>query len=208
MNLVDFFLGAYQDRETALIVLEFLAFGFGIWSVWLAKKANIWVYPTGIIGTTITMYLFFTDRLLGDMLMNAYYSLMSLYGWWEWARMKHGQRVRSIERMNERERYWAVGLVILTMLVTYAVYRLTNTEMNTSNFVDIFTSGLFFTAMWLMARKKIENWTLWIIADVITIPLYAYRGWGMLSVQYVIFTILAVQGYIAWKKLLHNEAAS
>ena len=97
MNLVDFFLGAYQDRETALIILEFLAFGFGIWSVWLAKKANIWVYPTGIIGTTITMYLFFTDRLLGDMLMNAYYSLMSLYGWWEWARMKHGQRLRSIE---------------------------------------------------------------------------------------------------------------
>jgi len=208
MNLVDFFLGAYQDRETALIILEFLAFGFGIWSVWLAKKANIWVYPTGIIGTTITMYLFFTDRLLGDMLMNAYYSLMSLYGWWEWARMKHGQRVRSIERMTERERYWAIGLVILTMLVTYDVYRLTNTEMDTSNFVDIFTSGLFFTAMWLMARKKIENWTLWIIADVITIPLYAYRGWGMLSVQYVIFTILAVQGYIAWKKLLHNEVAS
>jgi nicotinamide mononucleotide transporter len=110
--------------------------------------------------------------------------------------------------MTEKERYWAVGLVILTMIVTYAVYRLTNTEMDTSNFVDIFTSGLFFTAMWLMARKKIENWTLWIIADVITIPLYAYRGWGMLSVQYVIFTILAVQGYIAWKKLLHNEAAS
>lgn len=208
MNLVDFFLGAYQDRDTTLIVLEFLAFGFGIWSVWLAKKANIWVYPTGIIGTTITMYLFFTDRLLGDMLMNAYYSLMSFYGWWEWARMKHGQKVRAIQKMTVLERYWAIGLVFLTMLVTYAVYRVTNTEMDTSNFVDIFTSGLFFTAMWLMARKKIENWTLWIIADVITIPLYAYRGWGMLSLQYVIFTILAVQGYIAWKKSLDSESAT
>ena len=64
------------------------------------------------------------------------------------------------------------------------------------------TSGIFFTAMWYMAIKKIENWTLWILADVITVPLYAYRGWGMLSLQYLIFTILAIQGYFAWKKLL------
>ena len=205
MNLFDFFLGAYQDRDVALVVLEFLAFGFGIWSVWLAKKAHIGVYPTGIIGTTITMYLFFTDRLLGDMLMNAYYSLMSFYGWWEWTRKAHGRKVRVISTMTRKEWPWALWLVVLTMLVTYAVYRLTGTAMDASNGVDIFTSGLFFTAMWLMARKKIENWTLWIVADVITIPLYAYRGWGMLSLQYFIFTLLAIQGYHAWNTSLDND---
>ena len=56
--------------------------------------------------------------------------------------------------------------------------------------------------MWFMANKKLENWTLWIFADIITVPLYAYRGWGMLSLQYLIFTILAIQGYYAWKKSL------
>ena len=74
-----------------------------------------------------------------------------------------------------------------------------------TNYIDIFTSGIFFTAMWYMANKKLENWTLWILADIITVPLYAYRGWGMLSLQYLIFTILAIQGYFAWKKLLNKS---
>jgi len=205
MSIIDFFLGPYLERSTGLILLELLAFVFGVWSVWMAKKANIWVYPTGIIGTTITMYLFFTDRLLGDMLMNAYYSLMSIYGWWEWSRQKDGKKVRQITTMNHKEKGIGLVLVVTTMMVTYMVYRLTNTNMDTSNVIDIFTSGVFFTAMWLMARKKLESWILWISADLITIPLYAYRGWGMLSLQYLIFTILAFQGYYAWKESLHKS---
>ena len=205
MSIIDFFLGPYLERSTGLILLELLAFVFGVWSVWMAKKANIWVYPTGIIGTTITMYLFFTDRLLGDMLMNAYYSLMSIYGWWEWSRQKDGKKVRQITTMNHKEKGIGLALVLTTMMVTYMVYRFTNTIMDTSNVIDIFTSGVFFTAMWLMARKKLESWILWISADLITIPLYAYRGWGMLSLQYLIFTILAFQGYYAWKESLHKS---
>ena len=205
MSIIDFFLGPYLERSTGLILLELLAFVFGVWSVWMAKKANIWVYPTGIIGTTITMYLFFTDRLLGDMLMNAYYSLMSIYGWWEWSRQKDGKKVRQITTMNHKEKGIGLVLVLTTMMVTYMVYRFTNTNMDTSNVIDIFTSGVFFTAMWLMARKKLESWILWISADLITIPLYAYRGWGMLSLQYLIFTILAFQGYYAWKESLDKS---
>lgn len=205
MSIIDFFLGPYLERSTGLILLELLAFVFGVWSVLLAKKANIWVYPTGIIGTTITMYLFFTDRLLGDMLMNAYYSLMSIYGWWEWSRQKDGKKVRQITTMNHKEKGIGLALVLTTIMVTYMVYRFTNTNMDTSNVIDIFTSGVFFTAMWLMARKKLESWILWISADLITIPLYAYRGWGMLSLQYLIFTILAFQGYYAWKESLHKS---
>ena len=124
----------------------------------MAKRANIWVYPTGIIGTTITMYLFFTDRLLGDMLMNAYYSLMSIYGWWEWSRQKDGEKVRQITTMTSKEKGLGLALVLITMLVTYMIYHVTNTAMDLSNVIDIFTSGVFFTAMWLMARKKLESW--------------------------------------------------
>ena len=120
MSLLDFFLGAYEGRDAALIVLEFLAFGFGVWSVWLAKKANIWVYPVGIIGTTITMYLFYVDRLLGDMMMNAYYSLMSLYGWWEWSRKREDRHLRVIRHMDAKERMITLWLVLGTMVVTYS----------------------------------------------------------------------------------------
>lgn len=202
MSFVDFFFDPYQGRAPYLVILEAIAFFFGILSVYLAKKEHIGVYPTGIVATLITMYLFYIDRLLGDMLMNAYYSLMSVYGWYEWSRVAENVKVRQVSHISRRERKIALILIALTMCVTYTFYRVTDTTIAPSNWVDILSSGLFFTAMWLMALKKIENWTLWIIANCISIPLYAYRGWGMLSLQYIIFTILAFQGYAQWKKSL------
>ena len=204
MNVLDFFFEPYNGRSVLLIVLEAIAFVFGIASVYLAKKEHIGVYPTGIVATLITMYLFFIDRLLGDMIMNAYYSIMSFYGWYEWSRVQDQKKVRQISRVNENEKRIAFVLIIVTMIVMYAVYRLTGTPIASSNGIDILSSGLFFTAMWLMALKKLENWTLWIIANCISVPLYAYRGWGMLSLQYVIFTVLAIQGYNQWKKSLDS----
>lgn len=203
--IFDFFFAPYQNRETYLIVLEFIAFVFGIISVWYAKKENILVYPTGLVATIITVYLFFHDKLMGDMMMNFYYSVMSIFGWWNWSRKKEDNYVLPISRTNLKEKLIGFGMFALTILVTYIVYRATNTPINSSNYIDMFTSGVFFTAMWYMANKKIENWTLWIFADIITVPLYAYRGWGMLSLQYLIFTILAIQGYKEWKKAIINK---
>lgn len=204
MNVIDFFFEPYEGRSTLLIVLEAIAFVFGIASVYLAKKEHIGVYPTGIVATLITMYLFYIDRLLGDMIMNAYYSIMSVYGWYEWSRVRGQKKVRYISRVNEKEKRIALVLILVTMMVMYGVYRFTGTPIASSNGIDILSSGLFFTAMWLMALKKLENWTLWIIANCISVPLYAYRGWGMLSLQYVIFTVLAIQGYNQWKKSLDS----
>ena len=102
--------------------------------------------------------------------------------------------------------FLGIVLVILTMLVTYGVYKYFGNQIKTENYLDIFTSGIFFTAMWYMANKKLENWVLWIFADLITVPLYAYRGLGILSIQYLIFTILAIQGYLSWEKTLNKKA--
>ncbi|RIV44077.1 nicotinamide riboside transporter PnuC [Flagellimonas pelagia] len=201
--IFDFFLGPYEDRELSLIILEATAFFFGIASVVYAKKEDILVYPTGLVATVITTYIFFTDSLFGDMMMNFYYSIMSIYGWWNWARRKDDREpVVHITRTNTKEKWVGFGFFLLTMLVTYAVYRAFGAEIGPTNYVDIVTSGIFFTGMWYMANKKLENWTLWIIGDLITVPLYAYRGWGMFSLQYLIFTVLAIQGYLAWKKNL------
>ena len=206
--IFDFFLSPYYERATSLIVLEAVAFVFGIASVIYAKKRNILVYPTGLVATVITVYIFLQDELLGDMMMNVYYSAMSIYGWWNWARRKDDALVVKVSRTNSREKWIGLGLCLLTMAVTYGVYTASGTAIGTSNYIDIFTSGIFFTAMWYMATKKLENWTLWIFADVISVPLYAYRGWGMLALQYLIFTFLAIQGYYAWKKHLDNKIAS
>lgn len=199
--IFDFFLGPYEDREMSLVILEATAFFFGIASVVYAKREDIMVYPTGLVATAITTYIFFVDRLLGDMMMNFYFSIMSIYGWWNWARRKNNREfVVQISRTDKREKWIGFGLFLLTLLVTFGVYKAFGAEIKPTNYVDILTSGIFFTGMWYMANKKLENWTLWIIGDIITVPLYAYRGWGMFSLQYLIFTVLAIQGYLAWKK--------
>lgn len=207
-ELFDFFLATYQKASTIDIILEAIAFFFGIASVWYAKKENILVYPTGLVATIITVYLLYKATYFGDMMMNFYYSVMSIYGWWNWSRTKNNKILVPISRTNLREKLIGFLLFILTMIVTYAVYRYFGNEIKTENYIDIFTSGIFFTAMWYMATKKIENWTLWIFADLITVPLYAYRGLGMLSLQYLIFTILAIQGYFAWKKSFNNNQST
>ena len=204
-EIIDFFVNAYQNASTSDIILEAIAFVFGIASVIYAKKENILVYPTGLIATVITVYLLYKASYFGDMMMNFYYSVMSIYGWWNWSRKKGNKYVVPISRTNSKEKGIGFLLFLLTILVTYSVYQYFGQEIEIENYIDIFTSGVFFTAMWYMATKKIENWTLWIFADIITVPLYAHRGLGMLSLQYLIFTILAIQGYLAWKKSLDKK---
>ena len=202
VELYDFFLEAYSTYSKLDIGLEFLAFSFGIISVIYAKKENILVYPTGIICTVITVYLLYKAQYFGDMMMNIYYSLMSIYGWWNWSRKNNNQYLVEITRFSKNDISLTTFLFLLTIGITYLVYIFNLSELAIPNYIDIFTSGIFFTAMWLMANKKLECWIFWIIGDVITVPLYAYRGLGMLSLQYIIFTILAIQGYIEWKKHL------
>ena len=202
----NFFIASYQEATVWQIVLEALVFVCGILSVWLAKKEHIGVYPIGLIATLITVYLLYQAKYLGDMMMNVYYSEMSIYGWWNWARKHQGKPKLIISRTTLSEKKIGILLCVITIAVTYGVYRLFQVPMQTANYIDLVTSGLFFTAMWFMARKKIENWTLWIIADCITVPLYLYRGLGMLALQYFVFTILAIQGYLAWRKQLQHAA--
>ena len=204
-EIYEFFLEAYSNSPTYVIVLEFFAFVFGIISVVYAKKENILVYPTGIICTVITIYLLYRAQYFGDMMMNIYYSIMSIYGWWNWSRIKDNRYIVLITNTSKREYLTSAFFFFLTIAITFFVYKMNLEILHISNYIDIFTSGIFFTAMWLMANKKIECWIFWIIGDIITVPLYGYRGLGMLSLQYMIFLILAIQGYYEWKKTLNKQ---
>ena len=206
--IFDFFTEAYQQASLYVLILELLVFIFGIASVIFAKKENILVYPTGLIATIITVYLLYKAGYFGDMMLNFYYSVMSIYGWWNWSRKKQNDSVIPISKTNLKEKGIGFLMFMITMIITYGVYKYFGQEIKSENYIDIFTSGIFFTAMWFMANKKIENWTLWIFADIITVPLYAYRGLGMLSLQYLIFTILAIQGYFKWKKTLNKQTST
>lgn len=203
--MIEFFLNAYKETPWIVIFLEAVTFVFGIASVYYAKKENILVYPTGLIATTITVYLLYRANYYGDMVINGYYSIMSIYGWYLWNKKKGEIKVVAISRTNRFEKIAGIGMFLLTIVVIFGVYKAFDYEIKTENYIDILTSGIFFTAMWYMAHKKIENWTLWIIGDIIVVPLYAYRGLGILSLEYVVFTILAILAYLEWRKILNNK---
>jgi nicotinamide mononucleotide transporter len=203
--MVDFFLDSYKNASTTLIVLEMLAFFLGIWSVLLAKKVNIWLYPTGLVATVITTYLLYVAGYLGDMMLNGYFSLMSIYGWYKWSIKNEKGQYTVISRTTSKEKTIGIVLFFITIFVVFGIYNAFQYQIKIDNYIDIFVSGIFFTAMWYMAIRKIESWTLWIIGDIVVAPLYAYRGLGMLALQYLIFTILAISAYLEWKKILNNK---
>ena len=202
-EVYDFFLSSYSNYSRVDILLEFLAFWFGIISVVFAKKQNILVYPTGIICTIITMYLMYKVSLLGHILVNLLYTIISFFGWWNWSRRENNDLVVKVSKFTSNDLTKSLLIFFFIVFVAYFAHDFfaTNFEGQIKE-LDIFTSGIFVTAMWLMANKKLENWILWIIGNVITIPLYLYSDKIILSIQYVIFTILAVQAYIEWKKSL------
>jgi nicotinamide mononucleotide transporter PnuC len=133
-------------------------------------------------------------------------SVPSIYGWWNWSRIKDNRHIVLISKTNKKQYLIASFFFLLTIGITFFVYKINLDHLQIPNYIDIFTSGIFFTAMWLMANKKIESWIFWIVGDIITVPLYSYRGLGILSLQYLIFLILAIQGYYEWKKTLNKQS--
>ncbi len=230
-ELISFFTEPYQTASALNIALELIAAIFGVASVLYAKKENILVFPTGIISTAIYVYLLSQWNLYGDLIINIYYTLMSIYGWYMWSKIiDDKQQHIPISRTNLTEKIKAFGIFTFTSIFVIFVYRYYNvmpnnlgfnesindaitklTSGNLHNFrkgtpyLDTFTTGIFFAGMWLMANKKIENWTLWIVGNIVSIPLYFVKGYGFTGIQYILFLILAIQGYNAWKKSLNKQ---
>ena len=203
--IFDFLFQQYDGYAIADIVLEVLGVLFGLISVWYSKKNNIWVYPTGMISTAIFVYLLLKWSLLGDMLINGYFFVMSAYGWYYWTRKKEEVYVNPISTTVRKEYFTSAALFIGSLFFVYWIYVLFDKWNDWTAYVDTFTTAIFFVGMWLMARRKIENWIFWIIGDFISIPLYFYKGLTITSIQYIIFTVIAIYGYRSWKKILNKS---
>ena len=201
----DFLFGQYSGYATIDIVLEITGVLFGLMSVWYAKKNNIWVYPTGIISTSIFVYLLFKSALLGDMIINAYYFIMSAYGWYYWSKREEQVIVHPITSTTKKEFETALLLFVASLLFVFWIYQVFDKWKEWTAYLDTLTTAIFFVGMGLMARRKIEHWLFWIVGDIISIPLYFYKGLTLTSLQYVIFTIIAIYGYRSWKKFLDKN---
>jgi len=203
-EIFNYLFGQYHEYETLDIVLEIIAVIFGFLSVWYSKNNKIWVYPTGMISTSIFVYLLLKWGLLGDMMINGYYFIMSIYGWYIWTRKVDATHNTPITNTTKKENLFSVVIFISTLIFVFVVYKSFDKWTSWVAYVDTITTAIFFVGMWLMARKKIENWIYWIIGDIISVPLYFYKGFSFTSFQYLIFTFIAIYGYLEWKKLLNK----
>ncbi len=206
MSLIfDILFSQYSEYATIDIILEITAVIFGVLSVLFSKRNNILVFPTGMISTLIFVYLLYKWELLGDMIINAYYFAMSIYGWYLWTRKNKQQEETPISEITKIETLQSIFIFGFAVTFVIIIYFLFNKFNSWVSYIDSITTGIFFVGMWLMAKRKIENWIYWIIGDLISVPLYIYKGLSFSALQYFLFTFLAISGYLQWKQYLNKN---
>ena len=204
-ELINQIFEQYSQYSNIDISLELIAVFFGLLSVWFSKNNNVLVYPTGIINTSIFVYLLVKWELLGDMIINVYYFLMSIYGWYYWTRKSNNEGYTPITRIHSTDIKIILIIIISSVLFVSYLYSFFEKWSGFVSYVDIITTAIFFAGMWLMARRKIESWFFWILGDIISVPLYFVKGLAFSSFQYLIFTFIAIAGYYKWKSIYNNK---
>lgn len=204
--MFEYLIEPYKDYPIYQIILEFMAMSAGISSVWFAKKNNILVYPSGLISTVIYVFLLFKWSLIGDMLINIYYSIMSVIGWIMWFKVKDEKANKAISKSNLTDKITFFIFFSFTLIIIALIYKIFNKFDSWYSYIDTLTSGIFFVGMLAMAKRKIEHWLFWIAGNFISIPLYFIKGFTITSFQYVIFLIMAIYGYIAWIKIYNKNS--
>jgi len=195
----------YQNYSTTAIILEIVAVVFAILSVLYSKQNNIKVYPTGLVAILISAYLLYKWQLFGDFIVTIYYLVMSVYGWYLWRNPSKKHRELKISKINKIDTKTILFIVVLSFVFVAFVYFLFDKFGVWWSYVDILTTGLFFAGMYLLARRKVEHWIFLLVADVISVPLYYYKGYTITAMLYFIYTFVALLGYLEWKKIWNKQ---
>ena len=173
--------------------LELTAIFSGIISVWFSRKESIWVYPTGLVGTILYVYLSFKGDLFGEATVNLYYTIMSVYGWYWWSRKKEDQITNALQitKSNKMQIVQQVLVFIGFYALLFFVLQFlkNNFAPDAIPWADALASASAYTAMWLMAKKKVESWIWWIITNITSIPLYFIKGYAFTSFQFIVLLI-------------------
>ncbi|HLR37526.1 MAG TPA: nicotinamide riboside transporter PnuC [Chitinophagaceae bacterium] len=204
MNFQDLYQGFLMGIENMSIV-EAIAVIFAVISVFCAKANSVWVYPTGIVGIVFSIYIFIDTeyKLYPDAALNLYYLIMSIYGWYFWTHTRGKATETPITYCNKKEYLWAALIFIGLWGGLY--WWLTTYNINDVPKMDSFTSALAATGMWLLARRKIENWLALAVADFVDIGVYFYKRLLLFSFLNVFYVVIAILGYIAWKKWIEKQ---
>ena len=184
--------------------LEYIGTFAGIASVWFSRKENILVYPVGLISTIIYIYISFKGSLLGEASVNIYYTIISIYGWVLWTRKDVTNNTIMLQISGSNKREWMQQLLFFAVCYILIFACLTWLKKSFAPdaipWADAFASAAAYTGMWLMAKKKLENWWWWIVTNTASIPLYFIKGYVFTSIQFLVFLAMAIAGLIEWKR--------
>ncbi|MDH5508934.1 MAG: nicotinamide riboside transporter PnuC [Nitrospinota bacterium] len=181
-------------------LIETSAVLFGLACVWLTVRQSIWCWPTGLVMVTLYIFIFFDARLYSDMGLQFVYIFMQIYGWHNWLHggQKHSElKVTRLSRLGAAA--WSVIAMATATALGYTMERYTDADFA---FADAVTTTLSLIAQWLMAKKILESWLIWITVDIISVAIYALKGLSLTAGLYMVFLALATIGYFAWRRTL------
>ena len=180
--------------------LELTAVIFGIVSVFLSVRQNIWSWPTGLINVALFFALFYKSGLYSDMGLQLVYFVLSLYGWYEWLYGGAGHTELHVSRTPARV---YLILLVIGVVAWAALGRLTSKLPGVAlPYLDAALTTASLAAQWMMTRKLLENWALWIILDVVYVGMFIFKGLYLTAANYAVYLALAVMGHLAWKRSL------
>ena len=183
-------------------LIEIIAVFTGITSVWFAKKENVWLYPVGIISVLLWIYLCWIGKLFGQSVINLFFFLMNGYGWYNWLRKDADNKPNIFIKNNtDKENISVVLIAIVLSIIIYFLLIPLQDEKASLLYVllEAIITALNFVAMWLMAWKRVEHWLLWIIGDILCIPLFIHKDYPIGVLQFMVFIFIAYLGYKEWK---------
>ena len=194
------------------LYIEILGTIIGFVYLWLEYKANIYLWVVSIIMPLIYLYIFYNVGLYADFAINIYYLLIAIYGWFAW---KYGFKLLSFKKerkiveelkiSNLPKSVWLKLIpvyIVLQLSITYIIINYTNSNVP---WLDSFTTSVSIIAMWLLARKYIEQWLVWIVVDAVSVGLYIYKDLYFTSFLYAVYAVIAIFGYLKWKKMLQSN---
>jgi len=214
MNFQDWF-ELFQQQISHTSQIEWFAVGFGVSEVLLAKKNNIWLYPTGIISILLGMFLLFKANLYAEIILNIYYLVMSIYGWVIW-KNRENHHHKEVLWSTKKELFIAMFISVIGFGIFYFalinlpehfVFNKTDIYFTKSDvpFADAFVSAFAWAGMWLLARRKIENWIFLNISNIVAIPLLIHKKYVLMGCLTTFLFVVAIFGFLDWKKIINKN---
>ncbi|PVY43844.1 nicotinamide riboside transporter PnuC [Pontibacter virosus] len=203
--MTDFY-NSITEALQAMSLVEVVGVITGIAGVWLAARQHIWTWPISVVSVTAYVFVFYDARLYADMGLNAFYIITSFYGWYEWLYGGKGHTERKVTRVGQRELWVMIALVaVFSASLGYFLDNYTDADLS---YTDSATTAVSLMAYWMMAKKRLENWLVWLAVDVVYIGVFTYKELYLTALLYFIFLILATMGYLDWKRDMEKEAVS